>query len=183
MSVHPLADEGAPEITALPDGISLTDVIAALAQQSSARRAHVPPTEDELTVIAAAPFTTDLLTSDAQPQTNANTLYCLFCHTTIIRPNVATRHTAPIALHKLSSNSADRETVADSWLVPGHLHFENIAVTRPVPQTSASPSSAPPDDRAYKYLACATCDRGPIGITYLDQPNEFFVAHGRVAYE
>jgi hypothetical protein len=36
--------------------------------------------------------------------------------------------------------------------------------------------------QGFRYLTCADCDRGPIGITYDVDTNVFYVAHERVAY-
>lgn len=50
------------------------------------------------------------------------------------------------------------------------MSFENVGVTKSV-------------DPAYRYLSCASCDRGPIGINFLAEPTKFYVAHERVRYQ
>ena len=67
------------------------------------------------------------------------------------------------------------ETLSEHWLVTSQFSFENIALTRPAARAGAA---AP----TFKYLACGVCDRGPVGIVFLDKPSEFFVAHARVKY-
>ena len=75
------------------------------------------------------------------------------------------------AVRKGKAGDADGETLSDHWHVDSKMKFENVGVTRAIG-----------GDTSFKYLACADCDRGPIGIVYNDAPSSFYVAHDRVAY-
>lgn len=46
-----------------------------------------------------------------------------------------------------------------------------------------STKSNPYGDREFKYLTCCDCERGPLGITFVDDPNNFYVSHKRIRYE
>jgi hypothetical protein len=76
-----------------------------------------------------------------------------------------------LSLHLLGGAKGDatREQLSAHWLVPSQMTFENVGVTRGV-------------DPAYRYLTCASCDRGPIGINFFAEPSKFYVAHARVKY-
>jgi hypothetical protein len=51
------------------------------------------------------------------------------------------------------------------------MDFENIGVRRPI---AGEP---------FRYLTCADCDMGPVGITYDEDKNKvFYIAHDRVLY-
>jgi len=60
------------------------------------------------------------------------------------------------------------ETLDDHWIVADQFDFENVGVSRPVTSNGS-----------YRYLLCADCDLGPIGIRYDSDPN-FYVFHNRV---
>lgn len=64
------------------------------------------------------------------------------------------------------TSSVSLELLEDYWLVPSQMSFENVGVTRSVnPQL--------------RYLLCSECDKGPVGINFLAEPNKFYVAHAR----
>ena len=148
----------------LPEGVSLQDVMAALAAQSPAPR--LPLTPAELEELASVPFTSALLTPTSH---NARTLQCLFCSSPILLPSTATyvRRSLP-TLPPLLPHLPPPEHV---WLVQDQMAFENIAVTRP---TGAAGD--------HKLLVCGNCDRGPVGLTFTSEPSLFYIAHGRVQY-
>ena len=103
---------------------------------------------------------------------NKDTIWCRFCSTKILTPGTASLSSdRPISLHMLGAGKEDsrREELREYWLVSSQMAFENVGVTRGV-------------DPAFRYLTCANCDRGPIGINYFAEPNKFFVAHARVRY-
>lgn len=59
----------------------------------------------------------------------------------------------------------------DFFKVTSKMDFENIGVRRPV------------EGEPYRYLTCADCDMGPLGITYdADNNKVFYVSHDRVKY-
>ena len=76
-----------------------------------------------------------------------------------------------LSLHQLGGAKDDpaRDSLSDHWLVSSQMQFENVGVTRTV-------------DPSFRYLTCAGCDKGPIGINFLNEPSKFYVAHARVKY-
>ena len=79
-----------------------------------------------------------------------------------------------ILLHTIQrrgEGQPDVETLGEHWHIDSKMKFENIGVTRAIG-----------GDTTFKYLACADCDRGPIGIVYNDDPSSFYVAHDRVSF-
>jgi len=121
--------------------------------------------------------------------TNARTILCKFCDTKILTPDAATYQQKEIHLHLLNGSKDDPsvELLHDHWCVLGQMQFENVAVTRTGTGTgtgagAGSSAHAQQSNGSFRYLTCANCDRGPIGINYLDDPQRFFVAHQRVKY-
>lgn len=60
--------------------------------------------------------------------------------------------------------------------------FENVGVTKPIPAKQsgvADPNLAV--NANFRYLVCADCDRGPVGIMY--DMKHSYVTHGKVAYK
>lgn len=172
----------------LPAGVSLQDVLRALAAQPSTSSSgnntsslnttqFTPPSAEEIEQNLFAPFDSTTL---FHPDTTANKFKfrCLYCNDLILLPRAAVHDEKEIHLHHL--HSADKETLVPSmnnWLVQGQMSFENVAVTRPMSSSGALVLTGD-----HKYLACSSCDRGPFGITYLSQPGFFYIAHGRVKY-
>jgi hypothetical protein len=66
----------------------------------------------------------------------------------------------------------EMEVVSNHWLVTDQYQFENIGVSKPIDA-----------DNLFRYLCCADCDGGPVGIVYSAAPSEFYVTHERVAYQ
>lgn len=60
-----------------------------------------------------------------------------------------------------------KETITDYWLVEDMYTFENVGVSKTVNNV--------------RYLACADCERGPIGWQDLDS-NKSYIALSRVKY-
>jgi len=60
------------------------------------------------------------------------------------------------------------DKLSSFWLISEMLTFENIGFTNSVNNV--------------KYLICADCEIGPIGLQNLDKPNEFLVSFERVKY-
>ncbi len=61
------------------------------------------------------------------------------------------------------------------WVVRDMMHFENVAVTKPAPASQPASVQGP-----RRYLACADCDMGPIGLVAAD--GQHLVYADRVAY-
>ena len=158
------SENGHSSTFSLPDGVSLQDVMAALASQSPAPR--LPLTPAELTALTSIPFTPSLLTPSSH---NARTLQCLFCSSPILLPSSSSYLRRSLPLPPLLPSQPDPEHL---WLVRDQMAFENVGVTRPTG-----------GDGGHKLLVCGNCDRGPIGITYTAEPTLFYVAHGRVQYK
>jgi len=104
---------------------------------------------------------------------NKKSMACQFCDTKILLPGVGQFVEKKLVLHTLSATkgSPTTEQLTNFWLVGDQFQFENIAVTHPAG-----------GERGYKYLACAQCDRGPVGILFLDAPSQFLIAHSRVKH-
>ena len=150
----------------LPPGVSLQDVLAALAAQSTPQSA--PPSATELDALTSRPFTDDLL---SPTQHNSHALQCLLCSTIILNPLVALHHTATQhTLPPFPPTATPATSGEHSWCVDDQMSFENVGVTRGV-------------EGGVRYLVCGNCDGGPIGCVYADAPQRFYVVHGRVQYK
>ena len=171
-----MADEQEPEAftpTSLPAGITLQNVLAALAAQSSPP-SSAAPTPAELDSLTSQPFTADLVSST---QHNTRAILCLLCSTIILNPlaalhNTTTNHTLPPypTTTTPTTTTTTTTTIAHSWVVEGQMSFENVGVTRGV-------------EGGVRYLVCGNCDGGPIGCVYADAPQTFYVVHGRIRYK
>jgi hypothetical protein len=64
---------------------------------------------------------------------------------------------------------AEGETLGDFWLLDDMFKFENVGFTHTVGNI--------------KYLACADCEIGPIGLHDVNKRTEFYVALERVTHE
>lgn len=165
-----MADQQQPEAftaTSLPAGVTLQDVLAALAAQSTPQTAA--PSAAELDTFTSLPFTPDLV---SPTQHNSRALHCLLCSTTILNPLTARHHTA--TQHTLppfpTASVTPTAATEHSWLVDDQMTFENVGVTRGA-------------EGGVRYLVCGNCDGGPIGCVYADAPQAFYVVHGRVQYK
>lgn len=70
---------------------------------------------------------------------------------------------------KAIGTQPDGETVKDFWLVNEMMTFENVGFSNTVGAST-------------KYLTCADCEMGPLGIHDLQNTTEFLVAARRVKY-
>jgi hypothetical protein len=113
-------------------------------------------------------------------ETNMNTkrMRCLRCDSIILEAGTALLHKTDVPFeipsmkkkHELVANK-DGFTVesADTfWLLKDMLAFENIGFTNTVDQK--------------KYLICADCEIGPLGLQNLEKKDEFLVCVERVKY-
>jgi hypothetical protein len=74
-------------------------------------------------------------------------------------------------IHKPKKADSEPVPLNKHWCIGDQMDFENIGVTRAI-------------STDYKYLTCADCDRGPVGIFLTQEPagNQFYVADARVKY-
>ncbi|XP_011501442.1 PREDICTED: guanine nucleotide exchange factor MSS4 homolog [Ceratosolen solmsi marchali] len=84
---------------------------------------------------------------------NIETVYCAYCSSKILNPGSATfinmNFSLPHMIRRRDEEAEKRELINDYWLVEEINSFENIGVSHKVENV--------------KYLACADCERGPIG--------------------
>ena len=71
-------------------------------------------------------------------------------------------------MHKKDEGSNLTEVVDTFWMLKSPMEFENVGFTNAV--------------NNIKYLCCADCEVGPIGLVLADQRNEYLVAANRVDY-
>ena len=74
-----------------------------------------------------------------------------------------------ITQKKSIGSDPDGEVVEELWLVEEMMTFENVGFSNTVGTST-------------KYLTCADCEIGPLGIHDLQNPKEFLVAARRVDY-
>ncbi|GAB5369684.1 hypothetical protein AAMO2058_001426500 [Amorphochlora amoebiformis] len=151
-----------------PDGtmhavpMSLADVMAALSAQRSVKSKIQGKKE------ASPPVGIN--------KENTKFVVCSQCNSKILKPGKSRLVKKEIFLHHMALREEDEkqtgEKLSDFWLVTDQFSFENIGVSRKVTSGNLN----------YKYLACADCDLGPVGIRYMDQPTHFYIAHDRVHY-
>ena len=123
---------------------------------------------------------------DKESQKNTKKIKCLRCDSFILQANscVYKKVEEPILLPSMQSkkdlainnnsieNTDNIQIQTDKldrfWTINEMLVFENIGFTNSV--------------NNIKYLKCADCEIGPIGLQNLDNPNEFLVSIERVKY-
>lgn len=123
---------------------------------------------------------TDQLESLVDTDTNKNIkkIKCLRCDSYILQPmscvykELEQSIQIPAFRQKkdIVSNAANIELESTNrfWLAHDMYTFENIGFTNTV------------DNK--KYLICADCEMGPVGIQNLDNPTEFLVCLNRVKH-
>lgn len=111
--------------------------------------------------------------------TNSKLMTCPYCPSKILLAGKGKYHQEDFYLHvpykKNEPGAVEGETLKDHWMIDDQFKFENVGVTRQVPAGSTT-------TREFKYLTCAECERGPLGISFLDNPKVFYVSHARVKY-
>eukprot|EP00468_Gymnochlora_sp_CCMP2014_P007860 CAMPEP_0167749336 /NCGR_PEP_ID=MMETSP0110_2-20121227/5349_1 /TAXON_ID=629695 /ORGANISM="Gymnochlora sp., Strain CCMP2014" /LENGTH=193 /DNA_ID=CAMNT_0007634475 /DNA_START=376 /DNA_END=954 /DNA_ORIENTATION=+ len=104
---------------------------------------------------------------------NTKFILCTQCNSKILKPGKSTYTEKKMSLHNMvmreEKKSQSTQELSKFWLVTSQFDFENVGVSKNV-------------STAFKYLACADCDLGPIGIQFTNKPSEFYIAHDRVAY-
>merc|ERR1719461_495442 len=101
---------------------------------------------------------------------NAHRMYCKRCGSTIALENVATYVEKGIPLHKWGSKELEEETPKHYFKFTKQFDFENVGVSKPLATNKTK----------CRYLTCADCDMGPLGIILLG--GEFYVNAENVAY-
>ena len=121
---------------------------------------------------------------NSETQKNTKKIKCLRCDSIILQENscIYTKVEQPIQLPSMKSkkefaatdNNADETCQVQTdklnrfWCVNEMLTFENVGFTNSV--------------KNLKYLICADCEIGPIGLQDLDNPDVFLVSLERVKH-
>eukprot|EP01094_Clydonella_sp_ATCC50884_P026340 TRINITY_DN7194_c0_g1_i1.p1 TRINITY_DN7194_c0_g1~~TRINITY_DN7194_c0_g1_i1.p1 ORF type:complete len:150 (-),score=51.74 TRINITY_DN7194_c0_g1_i1:112-561(-) len=101
---------------------------------------------------------------------NSMTIFCSVCGCTILLPQHASLLKRQLCLPTSKKNEEGiEEELGSFWWVKNMMHFENIAFSKTVGQK--------------KFLTCAECELGIVGVQLLDEENAFFIAHERVSYD
>ena len=72
------------------------------------------------------------------------------------------------SMHKKHEGTNTVEESGAFWLLRSPMEFENVGFTRAVD--------------GIKYLCCADCEVGPIGLNVIEKADELLVAADRVDY-
>ncbi|XP_069113116.1 guanine nucleotide exchange factor MSS4-like [Argopecten irradians] len=103
---------------------------------------------------------------------NKTKIYCQRCSSLILLSQKASKKEKELFLPhmKKKPNAApeDGETLNDFWLVEDMFTFENLGFTNTVDNI--------------KYLICADCEVGPIGVHDTRQNKQFYIALDRVRH-
>jgi len=105
---------------------------------------------------------------------NTRKIVCAHCRrSTILLPGAAELSAREAFLaYPRAASATEGEIYGDLFKVTGKMSFENIGVKQPVGQCN------------YRYLTCADCEWGPLGVTFAEDANKiFYVAHARVMYK
>lgn len=118
----------------------------------------------------------DLVHPDSKK--NKKKIKCLRCDSFILQPDscvftkLETSMSIPSMKQKkdLANSSAgiSSDLLNDFWLVNEMYTFENVGFTNTVENK--------------KYLICADCEIGPIGVQNIENPNLFYVSLDRVKH-
>jgi len=159
-------------MSVLPDSVSMEQIIQALTAASSSSSNPLKPTLEQVQETLAQPFRFDTLVTSSHH--NSQNIICAYCLTPILNKDVAIYENKTVQIHAALSHQAPQRSLQHLWKVQGQLSFENVGVTRAI--------SLEDDPSSCKYLVCGECDQGPIGITWSNEPEIFFVAHGLISY-
>ncbi|XP_012224300.1 guanine nucleotide exchange factor MSS4 [Linepithema humile] len=103
---------------------------------------------------------------------NKDKVYCTFCPSKMLNAGTARLINKEFALPHIhikgEGEANQQETISDYWLVEDMYTFENIGVSHTVGNV--------------KYLACADCERGPVGWHDLSTKKSY-IALCRVKHE
>ncbi|XP_003692185.1 guanine nucleotide exchange factor MSS4 homolog [Apis florea] len=107
-----------------------------------------------------------------QDEKNKLKVYCSFCPSKMLNAGVARLVNIEFNLpyiHRKGEGEADQqELITNYWLVEDMYTFENIGVSHTVDNV--------------KYLACADCERGPVGWHDVSTKKSY-IALSRVKHE
>jgi hypothetical protein len=95
---------------------------------------------------------------------NKTSIYCLRCACLILKASSAKLYHETMHLPSIRKDESG-ECPQYYWAVRDMMSFENIGFTKSVSQK--------------RYLACAECDLGPLGL----QTDQIYLAADRVKYE
>ena len=71
---------------------------------------------------------------------------------------------------KPDGEAEEAEEVGEFWLLEDKFHFDNVGFSNTVQEV-------------FKYLCCADCEVGPLGVHRLNEtPERYLVAANRVRY-
>ncbi|XP_076651463.1 RAB interacting factor STRAT [Halictus rubicundus] len=103
---------------------------------------------------------------------NKTKVYCTFCPSKMLNAGAARlvniEFNLPYVQRKGEGEADQQELVTDHWLVEDMYTFENIGVSHTVDNV--------------KYLACADCERGPVGWHDL-ATKKSYISLSRVKHE
>jgi hypothetical protein len=110
-------------------------------------------------------------------------LYCKFCPSTIILADQADSvptalndgKEVTVLLHPLRAASPDEplQEQKELYRIKSVMNFENIAVMRQINNVKVTGD--------FKYLSCADCESGPVGINYNSNPGVYYLSAERVS--
>ncbi len=167
---------GAPDLSALLASMGAT-VVEDDAAESSSNVGPAPVDDAPRENDGKDGLWRNRLPPAAHPETgrNAHKVVCPGCRkSTILLSGAAELVTKPIFLPYPAADSPEKGESYDAhFLVRGKMSFENIGVKQP--------SS---EGVGHRFLTCADCDFGPLGVTYDEDKNKiFYVTHARVMYK
>ncbi|RKO94306.1 Mss4-like protein [Blyttiomyces helicus] len=121
----------------------------------------------ENTQLASSPL------QDPSRKTNEYAIHCPRCKSKVVGKGVACW---PPALPIFVTDSSHSSTPPHLWLITDMMAFDNVGFSRPAPGTSD-----------LRYLSCADCELGPIGVHDPDMKDKdgkklFLLAVDRVRY-
>jgi hypothetical protein len=109
---------------------------------------------------------------------NAKLIICPFCPSKIFQPGASTWVEKEFEMHLISATkdnpSLQMEMVKEFWSVSDQFGFENIGVSKPIAGDARAAE--------YRYLICADCDKGPLGINFNSDPNVYYIANNRIRH-
>lgn len=130
-----------------------------------------------------------------QNEKNSREIQCQYCGSCVMKPDTATLERMHFTTHPIQRAGQEGAVgsgpqdlgVQQTWLITNRMDFWNVGVTKAVggsiAVTPPAESGVAPDaDPNYRYLTCADCDAGPIGVAILNH-DKFYVLCGRVVYK
>lgn len=97
---------------------------------------------------------------------NAKAVWCQWCETKVMLGGAAklVEHEVflpSVTYDKGADPNGKGDTYASVWLLTSRYAFENVGVSRPVVDGAPVTKET---DASFRYLTCAECERGPIGL-------------------